>query len=69
MSLDRGWGRVRIAITFGDQAEHERRDNEYGYSSFCRSEAKSLPHFVELETPDFLSQIANSSTLQLKAIT
>jgi hypothetical protein len=40
-----------VAITFRDQSEHERREHEYRYSSFCRSEAKSLPHFIEFETP------------------
>ena len=42
---------MRVAITFRDQPEHERRDNEYDYSSFSRREAESLPHFIELETP------------------
>ena len=51
MSLDRGRGRMRVAITFRDQPEHERRSNEYDYSSFSRREAESLPHFIEFETP------------------
>jgi len=51
MSLDRGRGRMRVAITFRDQPEHERRGNEYDYSPFSRREAESLPHFIELETP------------------
>jgi len=42
---------MRVAITFRDQPEHERRNNEYDYSSFSRREAKSLPHFIEFETP------------------
>ena len=42
---------MRVAITFRDQPEHERRDNEQGYSSLSRREAKSLPHFIELEMP------------------
>ena len=42
---------MRVAITFRDQPEHERRGNEYGYSSFSRREAESLPHFIEFETP------------------
>ena len=42
---------MRVAITFRDQPEHERRDNEYDYSSFSRREAKSLPHLIELKTP------------------
>ena len=51
MSLDRGGGRMRVAITFRDQPEQKRRDNEYDYSCFSRREAKSLPHFIEFETP------------------
>ena len=51
MSLNRGRGRMRVAITFRDQAERERRGNEQCYSSLSRREAKSLPHFIELETP------------------
>ena len=42
---------MRVAITFRDQPEHERRSNEYDYSSFSRREAESLPHFIEFETP------------------
>jgi hypothetical protein len=51
MSLDRGRGRMRVAITFRDQPEHERRGNEYDYPSFSRREAESLPHVIEFETP------------------
>jgi hypothetical protein len=59
---DRRWGlRMSIAITFRCQAEHERRDYEYRYSSLSGSEAKSLPHFVEFETPDLFSQFTNLS--------
>jgi hypothetical protein len=50
-----------VAITFGDQTEHERRDYEYGYSSFCRSEAKFLPQFFEFETPVLFTQVATPS--------
>ena len=42
---------MRVAITFRDQPKHERRGNEQGYSSLSRCEAKSLPHFIEFETP------------------
>lgn len=42
---------MRVAITFRDQTEHERRGNEYDYPSFRRREAESLPHFIEFETP------------------
>ena len=55
MSLDRGRGRMRVAITFRDQPEHERRGNEYDYPSLCRREAESLPHFIEFETPAFFN--------------
>lgn len=55
MSLDRGRGRMRVAITFRDQPEHERRGNEYDYPSFSRREAESLPHFIEFETAALFS--------------
>ena len=42
---------MRVAMTFRDQPEHEHRGNEHGHPSFNRREAKSLPHFIELETP------------------
>ncbi len=42
---------MRVAITFRDQPEHERRGNEYDYPTFSRREAESLPHFIEFETP------------------
>ena len=42
---------MRVAITFRDQPEHERRGNEYGYPSLSRREPESLPHFIEFETP------------------
>ena len=42
---------MRIAITFRDQAEHKRRGNEHGYSSFSRRETESLPHLIKFETP------------------
>ena len=61
MSLDRGRGRMRVAITFRDQPEHERRGNEYDYSSFSRCEAESLPHFIEFETPGLSNQGTNLS--------
>lgn len=51
MSFDRGRGRMRVAITFRYQAQHERHHNEDCYSSFYRSKAESLPHFIEFETP------------------
>ena len=48
---------MRVAITFCDQSKHEGRNNENGYSLFRWSEAESLPHFIESETPD-LFQLA-----------
>jgi hypothetical protein len=46
---------VGVAITFRDQPEHERRDNEYDYPSLSRREAESLPHFIEFETLAFFN--------------
>ena len=62
MSLDRGRGRMRVAITLRDQAEHKRCENEKGYSFFGRSEAEFLPHFIEFKTPDLFNQVANPSS-------
>ena len=42
---------MRIAITFRDQSKHEGRGNERGYTYLSRSEAESLPQFIEFETP------------------
>ena len=42
---------MRVAITFRDQAEHERCSNEDCYPSLSRREPESLPHFIEFETP------------------
>jgi hypothetical protein len=53
--------RMRVAITFRDQAEHERCDYEYRYSSLCGSEAKSLPQFFKFETAALFNQIATPS--------
>jgi hypothetical protein len=50
---------MRVAVTFRDQAEHERRENEYGYSSLRRSEAESLPYFFEFEMLALFNQVAN----------
>ena len=59
---------MRVAITFRDQPEHERRDNEYDYSSFSRREAKSLPHFIELETPpSFNHKVTSASSRNCRA--
>ncbi len=50
---------MRVAVAFRDQTEHERGDYEYRYSSLGRSEAESLPHFIEFETPLLFNQCAN----------
>jgi hypothetical protein len=42
---------MRVAITFCNQTEHERRKNENGYSFFCGCEAESLAQLIEFETP------------------
>ena len=42
---------MHVAITFRDQAEHEGCGNEDCYPSLSRREPKSLPHFIEFETP------------------
>ena len=59
MSLDRGGGRMRVAITFRDQPEQKRRDNEYDHPSLSRREAESLPHFIEFETSGLSNQVTN----------
>jgi len=52
---------MRLPVTFRNQAEHERRDYEQRYSSLSGSEAESLPHFIEFETPGLFNQGANLS--------
>jgi hypothetical protein len=42
---------MSVAVTFRHETENERREHEYGHSFFHWSEAESLPHFNELETP------------------
>jgi len=42
---------MRVAITFRDQAEHERCSNEDCDPSLGRREPESFPHFIEFETP------------------
>jgi len=44
------------AVTFCGETEHEYRQNEHGYSFFRWSEAESLPHFAEFETPVLFDQ-------------
>jgi hypothetical protein len=61
MILDRGTGRMGVAITFRDQPKHERGRNEHYYSSLSRREAESLPHFIESETPAFFNHKVTSA--------
>jgi hypothetical protein len=59
---------VRVAITFRDQPEHERRGDEQGYSSLGWREAKSLSHFVELKTPAlFNHEVTSASSRNCRA--
>ncbi len=53
---------MRVAITFRDQPEHERRGNEYDYPSLSRREAESLPHVIELETPALFNHKVTSAS-------
>jgi hypothetical protein len=53
--------RVSVPITFRDQAEYECRDYEKRYSFLNGSETKSLPHFIEFETPGLSNQGTNLS--------
>ncbi len=48
-----GWrrGRMDVAITLCNKAEHERRKNKHNYSFFCRGEAESLPRLIHFEAP------------------
>jgi hypothetical protein len=46
---------MRVAITFRDQPECKRCDDEHSYSSFSRREAEPLPHFIEFETTTLLN--------------
>ena len=53
---------MRVAITFRDQAEDERRGNEYCDSPLSRCKAKSLPHFIELESPALFNHNVTSAS-------
>ena len=53
---------MRIAMPFCDQPKHERHGNEHCHSSLSRGEAKSLPHFIEFETPGLLNQVRDHYT-------
>jgi hypothetical protein len=51
---------MAVAITFRAQSQQKRRQDEERYSFFGRSEAESLPHLIEFETPT-LFQLAKLS--------
>ena len=36
-----------VAVTFRNQAKHERRSNKRHDSLFCKSEAEPLPHLLQ----------------------
>jgi hypothetical protein len=40
-----------ITVTLCAQPQQKRRENKDGYSFFRWSEAESLPHLIEFETP------------------
>ena len=61
MILDRGRGRMGVAITFCDQPKHECDGYEHCYTSLSRREAEPLPHFIESETPAFFSHKVTSA--------
>ena len=63
MILDRGRGRMGVAITFCDQPKHERDGNERCYPSLSRREAESLPHFIESETAFFSPKITSAASI------
>ena len=42
-----------VAIAFVDKTEHEHRENKYDHSFFGRSEAESLPRFIQFKAPAF----------------
>ena len=46
---------MSVAVTFCDETENERRENEYGHPFFCWSKAESLPHFIEFGMPALFS--------------
>jgi hypothetical protein len=59
---DRCWHlRMSVAITFRDQPEHERRDDEQRDSSLNGSETKSLPQLVKFEALAAFTQGTNLS--------
>jgi hypothetical protein len=43
-----------VAVTFGDQAQRECRQDEKRHSLFGGSEEESLPRLIEFETPALL---------------
>ena len=66
MSLDRGRGPMRIAITFRDQSKHKGRGNKRGYTHLGSGEAEFLPHFVEFETRALASHESFTEPLEFR---
>jgi hypothetical protein len=58
-----------LTVTFRDRAEQECRNYEQRYSSFSESEAESLPHFIEVETPGLFNQSKSIQTGVMKCLT
>jgi hypothetical protein len=44
---------MSVAITLCDKTEYERRENKHDDSFFGRSEAESLPRFIQFKAPAF----------------
>jgi hypothetical protein len=55
--------RMRVAVTFRHQPEHERRDYEDGNPFFGGSEAEFLPHCIEFKTAAPFNQATPSKWL------
>jgi hypothetical protein len=54
---------MRIAITFGDDANHERCENKHLDSLFGRSEAEPLPRMIQFGPPVLLQPTFRSQFL------
>ena len=54
---------MRIAITFSDDANHERCENKHDHSLFGRSEAVPLPRLIQFGPPVLLQPTFRSQFL------
>lgn len=54
---------MRIAITFGDETNHERCENKHDDSLFGRSEAVPLPRLIQFGPPVLLQPTFRSQFL------